>query len=48
MSRSAVGSIANIDQHKIIIPMVHTFVSLPREKNSTFIPWPRDAFFEGQ
>ena len=42
------ASIENIDQHKILFPVAPNILSFARETNSTFIPWSRDAFFEGQ
>ena len=42
------GSLAKIDQHKILFPMVHNVVGFARETNLSIILWSRDAFFEGQ
>ena len=48
MKTKAIGSLTNIDQHKILFPMVNNVVGFARETNPSFIPWSRDAFFEGQ
>ena len=44
----AIGSNANIDQHKILFLIVDNTIGFARETNSSFIPWSRDEFFEGQ
>ena len=46
MKTKAIGSLTNIGQHKILFPMVYV-VGFARETNPSFIPWSRDAFFEG-
>ena len=45
---SANGSIANIDQHKILLPVTPNTLRFAEEANSPFILWPRDSLFEGQ
>ena len=41
------GSIAIIDQHKILFPVVPNMIGFARETNSPFTSWSRDPFFEG-
>ena len=45
---SAIGFLANIDQHGILFPMVHNVVGFARETSPSFISWSRDIFFEDQ
>ena len=47
-AKSAVGSIANTDQRKILLPIIHNKIGFARKTNSSFIPWLRDTFFEDQ
>ena len=42
------GSIAIIDQHNILLPVVPSTIGFARETNSPFTSWSRDPFFEGQ
>ena len=46
--KSAMCSIAIIDQHKILFPMIYNTIEFAKETNLSFISWSRDAFFEGQ
>ena len=41
-------SIAIIDQHKILFPVVPNTNVLARETNQLFTSWSRDPFFEVQ
>ena len=43
---SAIGSIENIDEYKILFPMVHNRMGFAKEKNLYFA-WSRDPFFKG-
>ena len=42
------GSIAVINQHKILFPVVPNTIDLARETKSLFTSWSRGQFFEGQ
>ena len=42
------GSIANVDQHKILIPLAPNTIGFTRETNSTFRSWSHDTIFKGQ
>ena len=46
VQKSAIDSIANIDQHKILFLIVHNTIAFVREINSFFIPWSRDAYLK--
>ena len=46
--KSAIDSIANIDQHKILFLIVHDTLGFAWETSSYFIPWSQDGVFEGQ
>ena len=47
-TKLAAGSVANIDQHKILFPMVHNTIDFVRETNLFFALWSREPLFEGQ
>ena len=42
------GSIANIDQHKVLFLVVPSAIGFAKETGSPFTSWSRDAFSEGQ
>ena len=42
------GSIAIIDQHKILFPVVPNTIDFGRETKSPFTSWSCGQFFEGQ
>ena len=42
------GSIAIIDQHKILLRGVPMTIGFAREANSPFTSWSRGQFFQGQ
>ena len=44
---AAISSLANLDQYKVLFPVVHNVEGFAREANMSFIPWSRDIFFEG-
>ena len=46
--KSAMGSIAIIDQHKILFPVVTNTIYFTRETKSPFTSGSRSQFFEGQ
>ena len=46
--KSAMGSIAVINQHKILFPVVPNVIGFARETNSLLKPWSRGQFFEEQ
>ena len=46
--KSAMGSIAIIDQQKILSPAVPNTKAFASETNSSFTLWSSDPFFEGQ
>ena len=46
--KSAMGSVAIIDQRKILFSVVPSTIYFTRETKSPFISWSRGQFFEGQ
>ena len=38
----------NIDQHKVLFPMVHNVVGFAKDTTPSSMPWSRDAFLEDQ
>ena len=40
--------IENIDQHKIVFPVVPNTISFARDANPHVIPWSRDTFLESR